>query len=445
MTSLNEEPIETGSFKIKSLGNGKLVSYLGSCVGVILIDKVSGIGGMYHILLPEPLSAYDAQNSRNFASIGMPEFLHQFFSFGGKKQNTEVIIAGGALLGPVSQQDLDFDIGGRITEIVTNIIMNESIKIKESVTGGYFGTRLELNLNNLEYLVSAIGEKYSSREKLIKQAQEIDIDTAISRVRPIPQIALKIVRMINSEEYTMSKIAMEIRKDQVIGAKVIQLCNSAFGGLSNRIKSIDQGLVLLGEKALLKIVLQSSVEVYFQEIGQGYSLTKGGLYYHALATATVSEYLANQTGKEKPDIAYTAGLLHDIGKVVLDQYVAQIFPTFFERVFTDKQNLSEVEEKLIGINHMQAGSRLAELWDLPDVLQESIAFHHSPEKAKGYPDVTHIVYLADFILSRYHMGHEIERMDTDNFNDRLAKIGLKPQNFSELINNLPWKEINSYM
>lgn len=439
----SEESVASGSFVIGKKENKLLVSHLGSCVGVILIDEETKIGGMYHILIPEPVSGSESFESLNYASIGMPEFIQSFYNNGAQKGNIYAIIAGGALLGKISQRDLEMDIGGRTTEIVVNLLKKEGIPIKESITGGYFGTRLTLNLSNLEYNIESIGESTTSKREFIEKSQEIDIDTAISRIRPIPQIAFKVIRMINSSEFNMKEISAEIRNDQIISAKVIQLCNSAFSGVRRKVESIDQAIVLIGEKALIKIVLQSSVELFFQSLGKGYSLTKGGLYYHAMAAASVAEHLAKITAKTKPDIAYTAGLLHDIGKVVLDQYIAQIFPTFFDRVFNEKQSLIEAEENLIGINHTDTGARLAILWNLPEILQQSIANHHVPENAKEYQDIAHIVYLTELVLSRYFMGNEIERIDTVNFNARLERLGIKSESFTEIISSLPWKDIQS--
>jgi len=436
-----QDSLPTGTFVISKKDNRKLVSHLGSCVGVILKDEKNEVGGMYHILLPAPTQENLSHISNNFASAGMPQFIEEFVNNGANLESTTAVIAGGALLGAISQVDLELDIGGRTADMVTKVLNQNNIRITESITGGYFSCTMELNLSSFDYKVENIGNARGSREQLINMAQDIDVDTAITRLRPVPQVALKISRMLNSDDNSLKEIAKEIRTDQIISAKVIQLCNSAFMGLKSKVSSVDQAIVLLGEKTLLKIVLQSSMELFYQDIEKGYSLTKGGLYFHAMATATAAEQIAKITKKAKPDIAYTAGLLHDIGKIVLDQFIAQVFPTFFDRIFNEKEDILPVEENLLGIDHSAAGKRLAELWKLPNILQEAIANHHNPENSEINSELTHIVYFADLIISRFHTGMEIDRLNTNNFGNRLALLGLKSDGFLNLVNSISWKDV----
>ena len=120
-------------------------------------------------------------------------------------------------------------------------------------TGGYFSCTMSLNLSTFEYKVDNIGYSRGSRLELIEKSQDIDVDTAITRLRPVPQVALKISRMINSDDYGLNEIVKEIRNDQIISSKVIQLCNSAFMGLKRKVVSVDQAIALMGEKTLLKL------------------------------------------------------------------------------------------------------------------------------------------------------------------------------------------------
>ncbi len=439
--NLIDESVPAGKFIVSKKENRKLVSHLGSCVCVVLIDEINEVGGMYHILLPAPSEDHISNLSHNFASIGMPKFIAEYIDIGGDLRSTKAIIGGGALLGSVSQVDLELDIGGRTSEMVSGILNQNNIPITESITGGYFACTMELNLSNLKYNVENIGHAHQSKKDLIQMAQDIDVDTTITRLRPIPQVALKISRMLKSDDFSMKDIAKEIRNDQIISAKVIQLCNSSFMGLKSKVSSVDQALIFLGQKTLIKIVLQSSMELFYQDIEKGYSLTKGGLYYHAKATAIVAEQIAKITKKAETDVAYTAGLLHDIGKIVLDQYIAQVFPTFFDRVFNEKEDLLLVEENLLGIDHTVAGRRLAELWKLPENLQEAIENHHNPENSSNYSELTHIVYFADFLISRFNTGVEIDRLNTNNFNERLAAIGINSDGFVNLVNSISWEEV----
>jgi putative nucleotidyltransferase with HDIG domain len=147
--------------------------------------------------------------------------------------------------------------------------------------------------------------------------------------------------------------------------------------------------------------------------------------------------LANLTGKVPPGIAYTAGLLHDIGKVVLDQYMAPVFPLFYRRTHLDGVALTKVEQEALGLDHSEAGRRLAERWSLPENLIDAISHHHEPEQGSGESELTHLVYLADLITSRFLAGQELERMDTNGLALRLRKAGITPEQFSGIIDRIP--------
>jgi putative nucleotidyltransferase with HDIG domain len=175
----------------------------------------------------------------------------------------------------------------------------------------------------------------------------------------------------------------------------------------------------------------------------GYSLCKGGIYHHAVGTAVIAEKLADLTGKVEPSLAYTAGLLHDIGKVVLDQFINAGFPLFYRELNEAEKNFSDVEKQVLGTDHTEVGADLARNWSLPDSLIETIRHHHKPEDAQKHNALVHIVYLADLLMSRFHTGLELERLNTEALADRLAVIGLSIAEFPALVDHIPIKVLES--
>jgi putative nucleotidyltransferase with HDIG domain len=342
-------------------------------------------------------------------------------------------VAGGALVGPVSRQDLDLDIGGKTVAIAQAILQEEEIPILKVETGGYFSCRLNLDLNTFKSSIQPIVNQTSPAANHFEKPTTRDITRALHLVRPIPQIALKMVRMINEGDYDMNALAEEIRQDQIISAKIIRLCNSSFIGLKRRIDSIDRALVVLGEKKLLPLLLTACLELFLADSGQGYSLCKGGLFKHALGTAIISEELAKLTGKSPTAIAYTAGLLHDIGKIVLDQFLASAHPLFYRQTLIDGIELCDIEREKFGLTHLQAGELLAASWSLPARLADVIQHHHYPEKAAVDSELTHLVYIADVLMSRFQVGQVIECLNMEQLPERLQAVGLEPSRFSAVI------------
>ncbi|MDY6952730.1 MAG: HDOD domain-containing protein, partial [Thermodesulfobacteriota bacterium] len=355
---------------------------------------------------------------------------------GAEKARLKACLAGGALVGPLSERDMILDVGGRTTDVVENLLKEEGIVISKRETGGFFTCCLALDLQTLESSVEPLCEVSPQAVECFKKPSQRDIDIAIDRVRPIPQIALKMIRMMRDDKQGLQEISKELRQDQVISARVIRLSNSAYFGLKKKIDSLDQALVLIGGKNLLQLVLIASLHDFFTINEKGYSLCKGGLFSHALGTAMASEMLAGFTEKTASDVAYTAGLLHDIGKVVLDQYIASAFPLFYRRTHQEGIELTEIERELIGFSHTEVGNRLAQNWDLPKNLEEAITYHHEPEKATVNVELTHLVYVADLIMSRFLVGQELERLNTEKMTSRLKKTGIAPEAFPAVVDRV---------
>ncbi len=409
---------------------------MGSCVGVALWDRELGLGGLGHFLLPEPTGMDPVWQPESYAATGLPMFLDALEKEGASLRRMEACVAGGALVGPVSERDLDLDIGGRTAEVVEKILKKECIPISMQETGGFFTCRLSLDLDRLKCLIAPLGSEWMEKEHptFVSPSAE-ELQRALGRVQPIPQIALKIIRMIRRQSYNMDDLAEEIRRDQILSAKVIRLCNSA--RFCMKTDAIDRALVMVGEKRLLQFVLTAALDDFFPELEVGYSVCKGGLYEHALGTAVTAEGLANFTGLVSPDIAYTAGLLHDIGKVVLDQLITPVVPLFYRRTQMEAVNLIDVEKEAFGMSHDEAGGLLAERWSLPESLADAIRHHHVPENSVPASALTYHVYLADLLMSRFAAGQVLERIGTQALRLALERLGIRPEQLDVIVDRMP--------
>jgi putative nucleotidyltransferase with HDIG domain len=433
--------VAAGSYYAGNVKSLILHAYLGTCVGVALYDSEAGIGGLIHLLLPEPISQSETFHPGKYASIGFPIFLKALYDAGASAKNLKACIAGGALVGPLKNYDLELDIGGRTVERVMQFITDEKIQIEKSETGGFFSCCLSVNMQNWNCRIEPIGVDKLKGHINFKIPKAKEISQAIRDLQPIPQVALKILRMINEDLYEIDALTEEIRKDQVISARTLQLCNSAIFSNRKKIDSLEHAVVMLGQSLLLKFVISASLNNFFSQCGMGYSLCKGGLYHHAISTAIVAEKLADLTGKVSPSLAYTAGLLHDIGKVVLDQYIYAGFPLFYRQLNEERKNVIDVEKNALGIDHTEVGGDLARSWSLPESLAETVRYHHKPENTVKNTELVHIVYLADLLMSRFHTSLELERLNTEALASRLEAIGFSIDRFPDIVDYIPVKSL----
>jgi putative nucleotidyltransferase with HDIG domain len=431
--------VSAGSFFVGSRQPLVLDAYLATCVGIALVDETHGIGGLAHFLLPEPVSLSGAFQPEKYASTGLPLFLKALSEAGARRDRLKATIAGGALIGPVGELDLSLNIGGRTAETAEAILHQEGIALARAETGGVWACCLSLDMRSLSCSVAAGDPLGTANQPPGPQPRPAEIDLALEKLQPIPQVALKIMQLIDEgEQYDVRVLTAEIRKDQVISARTLQLANSVMFASRNRIESLDYALLYLGVNLLMRYVITAAVDSFFDRPAAGYSLCKGGLYHHAVGTAVVAENLARLTGRAKPALAYTAGLLHDIGKVALDQLLGSAAPLFYRRL-AENQTLDfiQAERELFGTDHTEIGQRLAEKWSFPVSLTESIRYHHVPERAPQHGALAHIVFLANFLMSCFRAGLQLEKLSAALLAPRLAAIGLSGGQLEQVVDMIP--------
>lgn len=414
--------------------HGLLKAFLGSCVGLALHDSRANLGGILHILLPQPVCDIPDYHLTYYASTGIPVFIDAMKEQGAKPESMSAFIAGGALIDTLSPQEMDINIAYRTLDITLSLLKKNGIAIKMLEASGVnpfcLAFQIETGTCKIEPVILEKAVYSADKKQHVKMN---DIMDTIERLLPVPQITFNIAHMLSDDGIDMNSIADEIKKDQVLSAKILRLCNSAYMGLPRKIASIDQAILYLGSKLLLQMVVTAQVENIYHTSEKGYSLSRGGIFHHALATARLCKALALIRLNVDPDVAYTAGLLHDIGKVVLDQYIADLQPLFYRMIIEQKEDSTLLERKIIGIDHCQTGVMLADSWNLPDILKDVVLFHHAPHTAETNREVVNLVYVADVFTSKFLSGLELERLDTTNIKASLDILKLDPQ---AIYNNL---------
>jgi putative nucleotidyltransferase with HDIG domain len=162
--------------------------------------------------------------------------------------------------------------------------------------------------------------------------------------------------------------------------------------------------MLIGLGRLRTILLTSSATGMMKRSLSGYRQGAGELWHHSLVTGVASEWLAQALHYPSPEEAYVSGLLHDIGKLLLDQVVLNNYNTIIDAVQKYQMPLWQVEEKLIGIDHARVGGLIAEHWNFPVVLVDAIRFHHAPSFARINQRLPAIVNLANSFSQDYQLA-----------------------------------------
>ncbi len=437
---MQTEYIASGDHAIVVARRKQLKVLLGSCVGVALFDRDADVGGMIHLLLPEPASLGSSWSPGSYATTGLPLFINGLLKAGAQMENLKAVVAGGALFGRISQQDINLNIGGRCVEKVHALLRDLRIPIIREESCGFAPAIMTLDTATWQCEITTQFET-NPMAKVPPQPSRQELLSALRAITPIPQTALKIIHLISADDFLTDEVAATIETDQVLAAKVISLCNSALFMAKQPIDSVNEAVVLLGSSHLLSMVATAASEAILSGNQSGYAMLKGGLYKHALAVAHTSRLIAQEHTQENPGVAYTAGLLHDIGKVGLDHYFTTFRPLFYQDHDPVGSDLILLEHQLLGTDHQQVGLLLADEWGLPPSITQAITHHHAPEQAQSHRELCHLVHLADLLTSWYLAGQEFERINTDSLHARLHFLGITPEQLPALIERVPWKTI----
>jgi putative nucleotidyltransferase with HDIG domain len=235
----------------------------------------------------------------------------------------------------------------------------------------------------------------------------------VNKLPTLPAVAIEAIRLMEGEESTFASVADLLRMDQVLAGRILHFANSAFVGSRRKISSISQAITILGLNAVRSIILSASIFDYFSE---EFALRQQRLlnfWLHSIGVGVTAELLAGKLGFPKPEDAYIAGLLHDIGKLACyTQYPAE-----FEEIWKELEKQGsfgtngsqplEIERRILGTDHIETGRQLAEQWGFPPILTQAIWLHHQPVFETILPSETNLpklIRFADVLCVTHNVG-----------------------------------------
>lgn len=207
-----------------------------------------------------------------------------------------------------------------------------------------------------------------------------DFFQQIDRIRELPTlpvIVLKVNQMLQDVEITADQLSRVIETDQMMAAKILKLVNSSFYGFKSTISSISTAVIILGFNTVQHAVVSLSVMKSFALLKNLKRLNIRDFWNHSLAVAVISRYLADHSDKTLSSDCFTAGLLHDIGKLILAEYFTEYFEKIWLTAVENAISFVDAEKMENAVNHAEIGAYLAEKWLLPQPLVDAIRHHHS--------------------------------------------------------------------
>jgi HD-like signal output (HDOD) protein len=221
-----------------------------------------------------------------------------------------------------------------------------------------------------------------------------EIVRQLRTLEPFPQTALRVLELSSAEDSAPGDLVEVIQSDPALTGKVLRLCNSAYYGFRREIASLREAGNALGTKTVVNLVLTSCTNRYFRNYGGAAASSHDRLWRNCITNAISSRMLAQSNGSVDVERAYTAGLLQNVGNLVLDRFLADARDQVLEQVSQGRTAL-DAERVVLGLTHAEIGARLLTHWGLPEVLVDTVRFHHAPHEANVDRVLAGTIHLAE--------------------------------------------------
>lgn len=240
----------------------------------------------------------------------------------------------------------------------------------------------------------------------------------IDSVPMLPSMVTRVLGMMDDPNVTAYQLADVVGKDQSLVTSILRIINSSYYGFNWRISSVSQAVVLLGFRTIRNLVLATSVMNTFASQAASSAFDRRLHWKHSIACATGASLLARKWRCADADDAFLAGLVHDVGRVIMDQLAPESFAKAMQVAQNEGIPLFEAEQQLFALTHAEIGRHIALKWSFPEPIAEAIAHHHGRSDSEAWTHLSALVHTSDMMtraaglaLGAWEMDFETQALD----------------------------------
>lgn len=255
------------------------------------------------------------------------------------------------------------------------------------------------------------------------------ISQKVSAFPSMPQAGIKLRALLAKEDVSVDEIVGILRHDPGLAANVLRLANSSFFGIPSKVSSLKHAVMLLGVKRFSKIAVSACVNKTMDPAVEGYGLSPGELWLHSIAASTTAEALAKNRKLAETSDFFTAALLHDIGKLVLGEFVNKELPKI-ESLVADGVPFIMAEKEVLGTEHAEIGALILSKWSFPSDLIDAVRWHHYPEAIEDPKLQPEIVYIANLLCQSNGDSASAEDQQIMPYPSVLNRLSLESEQYN---------------
>lgn len=224
----------------------------------------------------------------------------------------------------------------------------------------------------------------------------VELVQGVGGLVSLPDVFVRINQLVESPDSSIADIAGAVSRDPAFTVRLLRVANSPFYGFSSSIDTVSKAVSIIGTSQIRNLALSTAIANSFAGLPNTL-VSMENFWRHSLYCALAARILARKAGKCDAEAMFTAGLLHDIGELVIFNRLPELAKESLTLVLDNADGLTvhQAERQVLGYDHAQVGGELARQWKLPSVLEECIGCHHSPGEAKRHPREAAIVHIAN--------------------------------------------------
>lgn len=222
-----------------------------------------------------------------------------------------------------------------------------------------------------------------------------------SELSSLPEIYIRVSELLDNDNSSAHQIGQVVETDPALTTRILKMVNSAYYGFQHEIASIAQAITILGRDRLRQILIGTVLGGVFGKMDNKIFFMED-FWFHSVKTAILARFLCRQTSitslAQQAETLFTAGLLHEIGRLILVQKLPELSIQVQQAIDMDDADLFESEKTIFGFTHCETGAAFIKKWGLPDILSDIAKFHHMPEQSAEYQDEARMIFLANNLV-----------------------------------------------